>query len=151
METFLRNKALEFDKRNVSRTYLYVDEMSFVSGMLKIVAYYTISLKTLAFTSSVSKRMIKDIDGFSKDADSVSAILIGQLGKDSMYGAGLHGKDILSAVIDLAYEIRSIAGSRIVFLECEPVDKLLAFYKSNGFIQIQENPSNKLVQLVRFL
>jgi len=95
--------------------------------------------------------MIKDIDGFSKDADSVSAILIGQLGKDSMYGAGLHGKDILSAVIDLAYEIRSIAGSRIVFLECEPVDKLLAFYKSNGFIQIQENPSNKLVQLVRFL
>jgi len=151
VEGFLQDKALEFDKRNVSRTYLYVDEDSFADGNLTIAAYYTIALKTLAFTSAVSKRMIKDIDGFSKDAESVSAILIGQLGKDAVHGSGLRGADILADAVDLAYEIRSIAGSRIVFLECEPAEKLLAFYIANGFVHLQENPNSGLAQMVRFL
>jgi len=151
VEGFLQDKALEFDKRNVSRTYLYVDEVAFASGAIVIAAYYTIALKTLSFTPAVSKRMIKDIDGFSKDAESVSAVLIGQLGKDAVHGAELRGSDILSSAVDSAYEIRSIAGCRIVFLECESNEKLLAFYKANGFVYLQTNPNSGLTQMVRFL
>ena len=151
VESFLQNKALEFDRRNVSRTYLLVDEDSFVEGNLKIAAYYTIAIKTLILGTTVSKRMVKEIDGFSKEVDSVSAVLIGQLGKDLSCGNSIRGTDILSEAVDMAYQIYSVAGCRIAFLECEPVDKLLAFYQSNGFSNLQTNPNSKLTQLVRFL
>ncbi|MCL2215449.1 MAG: hypothetical protein FWB91_00380 [Defluviitaleaceae bacterium] len=142
---------MEFDKRNVSRTYLLLSHDALLQGEIVIAAYYTIAIKTLNFTPAVSKRMIKDIDGFSKEADSVSAVLIGQLGKDAVHGVGLHGADVLSSAVDLAYEIRAIAGSRIVFLECEPAEKLLDFYNANGFVQLQNNQSTGLTQMVRFL
>lgn len=142
---------MEFDRRNVSRTYLLLCHDSLLRGETIIAAYYTVALKTLTFTPTVSKRMIKDIDGFSKEAESVSAVLIGQLGKDAAHGEGLSGADILSSAVDLAYEIRSIAGSRIVFLECEPTEKLLTFYRDNGFVLLQENQNAGLMQMVRFL
>jgi len=95
--------------------------------------------------------MIKEIDGFSKEVDSVSAVLIGQLGKDSVKGQGLKGADILAAAVNTAYEVSSIAGGRIVFLECEHIDKLIDFYKANGFVSLQKNPTSGLNQMVRFL
>ena len=147
----MQNKALAFDKRNVSRTYLFVDEAAFVKGRLIIRAFYTIAIKTLKLDSNVSRRMVKDIDGFSKDADSVSAVLIGQLGKDRSCGNALRGIDILADAIDLSYKVHTLVGSRIVFLECEPIDKLLAFYDANGFVRLQDNRKTGLVQMVRFL
>jgi len=151
VEEFLKNKALEFDKRNVSRTYLFVEENAFVNGKLMIQAYFTLALKTLFFDSRVSKRMIQKIDGFSKDADCVSAILIGQLGKDLIHGDVLHGSDILFEAMNLAYEIFSTVGCRIVLIECEQIDKLVEFYEINGFTKLQENNKTKLIQMVRFL
>ena len=147
----MKEKAFEFDRRNVSRTYLLLDREAFESDENIIAAYYTLSIKTLNFNLGISKRMIKDIDGFSKDAEAVSAVLIGQLGKDAVHGKGLRGVDLLSSAVDMAYEVRSIAGSRIVFLECEPVDKLLSFYKANGFVYLQANQKTGLTQMVRFL
>ena len=147
----MKEKAFEFDRRNVSRTYLLLDFEAFENDENIIAAYYTLSIKTLNFSHGVSKRMIKDIDGFSKEAESVSAVLIGQLGKDVVNGKDLRGADILSSAIGMAYEVSSIAGSRIVFLECEPIDKLLAFYDTNGFVRLQDNRKTGLVQMVRFL
>ena len=151
MESFLQSKALEFDKRNVSRTYLLVDEDAFIQGRLIIAAYYTVAIKTLVLGKTVSKRMVKEIDGFSKEMDSVSAVLIGQLGKDKLRGASLRGADILSDAVDLAYQVYSIAGCRITFLECEPIEKLITFYQANGFVCLQTNPKSGLTQMLRFL
>ena len=149
--SFLKQKAIDFDKRNVSRTYIMLKREALLNQDFVIAAYFTISIKTLDFSPSVSKRAIRDIDGFSKNADSATAVLIGQLGKDSIHGNEVSGTDILSAAVDLAYGVRSIAGSRIVFLECEPIDKLLAFYDTNGFVRLQDNLKTGLVQMVRFL
>ena len=145
------SKALEFDKRNVSRTYLLCDEDAFVQGKLVIAAYYTVAIKTLVLGNTVSKRMVKEIDGFSKEVDSVSAVLIGQLGKDKVAGTLLRGADILSDAVDLAYQVYALAGCRITFLECEPIDKLISFYQSNGFVCLQTNPKSGLTQMLRFL
>jgi len=147
----LQSKALSFDKRNVSRTYLLVEEDAFVQGRLIIAAYYTIAIKTLILGHNVSKRMVKEIDGFSKEVDSVSAILIGQLGKDKLHGSALRGADILADAVDLAYQIYSLAGCRITFLECEPIEKLILFYQANGFVCLQENQKTGLTQMLRFL
>ena len=142
---------MDFDKRNVSRTYIMLSHEALINQEFIIAAYFTVSIKTLNFGSNVSKRMIKDIDGFSKNAESVSAVLIGQLGKDSVQGKELSGADILLTAVDIAYDVRSMVGSRIVFLECEPAEKLLSFYKTNGFIHLQENLNTGLAQMVRLL
>ena len=151
VESFLKEKAVDFDKRNVSRTYVMLKHEALMNREFIIAAYFTASIKTLNFGPNVSKRMKKDIDGFSKDAEAVSAVLIGQLGKDAVHGKEMPGVDALLAAVDLAYNVRSIVGSRIVFLECEPAEKLLEFYNANGFVRLQVNQSSGLTQMVRFL
>ena len=78
-------KAVDFDKRNKSRTYLIVDEKSIISDII-ILGYYTITLKNLPFSETVSKSMIKRIDGYSNNINSAESVLIGQFGKN--YNAG---------------------------------------------------------------
>ena len=73
VEIFLREKAISYEQRGKSRTYILSEENS---G--DIVAYFTLSLKSLDFGNTVSKSTIKDIDGFSKDIESVAVVLIGQ-------------------------------------------------------------------------
>jgi hypothetical protein len=93
----------------------------------------------------------KDIDGFSKDADSVGAVIIGQLGKDEQRGLGISGGDIIKDILEITYEVSKRIGGRIMFLECQDEEKLIAFYKRNGFTYLQTNAKSGLLQLVRHL
>ena len=80
VETFLKNKAFDFERRDKSRTYLvFNDEGAILYG------YFTLSLNALAFKESVPKNAIKRIDGFSKNVQAVGIILIGQFGKNSKF------------------------------------------------------------------
>jgi hypothetical protein len=151
VEDFLKTKAFDFDKRNVARTYLLVDSDRVGSVIPEIMAYFTLSIKSLTFQGKVSKTMIKEIDGFSKQADSVGSVLIGQLGKDVIHGDQISGKTILDIAIKVIYTIFDSAGCRITFLECLPIEKVIAFYRSNQFVSLQINEINGLLQMVRFL
>jgi hypothetical protein len=148
---FLKSKAFDFDKRNVARTYLLVDQESVSSPAPLITAYFTLAIKALHFYDGASKTMIKDIDGFSKDAASVGSILIAQLGKDEASGTHLSGADILASALRIIYTIFDAAAGRIVFLECQPIEKLVAFYRKNQFKPLQTNARNGLLQMIRFL
>ena len=76
VETFLKNKAFDFERRDKSRTYLiFNDEGTILNG------YFTLSLSALLFRDSVSKNTIKRIDGFSKDVQAVGIVLIGKFVK----------------------------------------------------------------------
>jgi len=77
---FLKEQALEFDKRNKSRTYLLIDESN--DDEIVIWGYYTLTLKSLKLSRGLSKSKVKKIDGFRSDAIEAESILIGQLGKD---------------------------------------------------------------------
>ena len=56
VETFLKDKAFEFERRDKSRTYLVLDDDSGV-----LLGYFTISLTALSFSDGVSKNTIKRI------------------------------------------------------------------------------------------
>lgn len=58
VEGFLKTKAHQHERRNRSRTYLVVND-----NML--VAYFTLSLKSLEFGEGIAKSAIKNIDGFT--------------------------------------------------------------------------------------
>jgi hypothetical protein len=147
----LKSKALEFERRNAARTYLILDNAAVQRGGFVIVAYFTLANKPLVFGEKLSKSAIKAIDGFSKNVTSVGSIIIGQLGKDDVYGRNIKGSEIIDSAMEWIYDAAEIIGGRIVFLECRDETKLVDFYSRNGFTYLQTNPSSGLLQLVRRL
>jgi F0F1-type ATP synthase gamma subunit len=145
VETFLKNKALEFERRNKSRTYLIF------GGDNTLWGYFTISLKALPFASSVSRSMVKNIDGFSKDIQAVGIILIGQFGKDMITAKDVSGAELLDMCVKTIYEAQKFVGGRFVLLECQNIDKIVEFYRNNGFEFLQYDERDKYLQMVRKL
>jgi hypothetical protein len=150
VETFLCSKAFDFDCRNVARTYLLIDQDSVSKTEPDILAYYSLSVRQLVFDAGLSKNKIKEIDGFSKIATSVSAILIGQLGKNILHGDAISGTKIMSLAMTSVRQAFDIIGCRIAFLECQQVNNLISFYLENGFEPLRIN-HNGLLQMIRFL
>ncbi|MDR0221313.1 MAG: hypothetical protein LBI54_07920, partial [Lachnospiraceae bacterium] len=105
---FLKHKAIDFEKRDKSRTYLVFGDDKTLLG------YYTLSLKALPFGNLVSKNAIKEIDGFSRTAKAAGVILIGQLGKDKELAKHISGTDLLGLCFETVYEAYEIIGSRFV-------------------------------------
>ena len=148
VENFLKLKAVDFDKRNKSRTYLIIDREN-LSETVTIFGYYTITMKNLPFSETVSKSMIKRIDGYSNNINSAEAILIGQFGKNYNYRNRINGSEIMDYTMDTVYSIHNLAGCRIVFLECFDNEKVVKFYQESGFLFLQN--SGKYLQMIRQL
>lgn len=138
VENFLKTKAIEFSKRGFSKTHLifYVDEET-----KKFVGYFTIIQKYITVEKgALSNGMLKKINhhgqydsGLKKY--TVSAILIGQLGKNYYENNNelITGDVLLKLAMDKIQEVQNIAGGRFVYIECADEEKLISFYKSNGF------------------
>jgi hypothetical protein len=151
VETFLKTKACEFDLRNKSRTYLVLENEGLSKNIIKILAYFTLSLKILEFKDSTSKTLIKGIDGFSKNVNSVAAMLIGQFGKDEFQAENIEGNIFLDICLGIIGNAQNLIGGRIVLLECLPIKKVMEFYSKNGFKFLQYDKNDKYAQMVRLL
>jgi hypothetical protein len=151
VETFLKNKAIDFEKRDKSRTYLVYDDEVFRSGDVSITAYFTLSLKSLEFRDTLSRNRIKEIDGFSKEVNGIAIVLIGQFGKNESKATEVSGKDILDLCMDIIYQVHTLVGGRHILIECRDIDKVVEFYRSNNFELLQMDKQDSYLQLVRRL
>ena len=163
VEYFLKEKAIEFSKQEISRTYIVLGEYKKENV---IVGYFAIAnkstvLKKLILSNSKRKKLIKyakydtDIKGYN-----IALPLIGQLGKnfDNGYNELISGDVLLKLACDKIKEIQNLIGGRYVFLECEDIDKLKEFYESNGFVCFgkrnldkdeRQNDSTYLLQMLK--
>jgi hypothetical protein len=145
VELFIKQKAIEFEKRDKSRTYLmFSDEKT-------LLGYFTLSLKALLLSDTLSKRTIGDIDGFSRTATETGIILIGQFGKDKEKAKNVRGSDLFDKCIETVYEIYEAVGSRFVMIECKEIENVVSFYENNGFRKLQVSNDGKYLQMVRKL
>ena len=149
VESFLKTKAFEFDRRNKSRTYLVVDTDE--CDAIIILGYYTITMKSLPFADGTSKSTIKKIDGFRPDAVATESVLIGQLGKDYNHRDKIDGSELIEYAMETVYIVHTAAGGRVVFLECADNEKVINFYKKNNFVILQNSSDWKYVQMIRYL
>lgn len=146
VEDFLKNKAVDFENRDKSRTYLIIDDASD-----DLIGYFTLSLKALPFSKEVSKNAIKNIDGFSKDIQAVGIILVGQFGKDAVLAKNIDGSSLFDLCMETVYKAQNIIGGRFVLLECREIEKVVAFYEKQGFGSLQYDDTDSYVQMVRRL
>ena len=144
VEAFLKQKAFDFERRDKSRTFLIFDDD-------KLLGYFTLSLKSLPFKESVSKSVIKEIDGFSKNVQAVGIVIIGQLGKDSVLAKDVDGRVLLDICMETVYKAKKIVGGRFVMLECQNIKKVVAFYEKNGFGILQSDEKDHYLQMIRKL
>lgn len=65
----------------------------------------------------------------------MSAPLIAQLGKNYLNGYNklITGDELLQLACDEISMVLKNVGGKVVYLECEPIEKLKSFYINNGF------------------
>ena len=149
MQSFLVNKSILFEQISKSRTFLIVDEDYLDDGDFRILAYFSLALKSLKLDNSLSKTRLKKIDGLSNKIEDTSFYLLGQLGKNELYQKDIEGKEILEKyVFPMVAQAVKYVGGRIILIECANKEKLISFYGNNGFVYLQED---EYVQMIRFL
>ena len=157
VQGFLHSKAIEFEKRGYSTTYLVYTSYK---NTPQLVGYFSLALKQLVVNgksvkkktrqngvAGLSKTLLKRLSAFSiydKDLGihTIPAPLIGQLGKNYANSANklITGDELLKIACDKVWEYQRLFSGRIVYLECEDNPKLVEFYSANGFVEFGKRP-----------
>jgi len=138
VEDFLHTKAIVFSKQGLAKTYLI-----FASRKSKneLVAYYTIASKYIHITSGyLSANLRKRLKRFARYHKEIKCYimqsdLIAQLGKNYRDGLDklISGDELLKMACERIQYVQALIGGKTVYIECEETDKLMEFYKRNGF------------------
>lgn len=140
VEYFIKEKAIEFYKMDVSQTFIVT---SSYKEKEVIVGYFALTNKaTKIKKGSLKSNWRKRLSRFANQNESdekyfsISLPLIGQLGKNyyNGYDKLISGDLLLKLACDKVREAQKILGGKLVFLECEDKPKLQEFYESNGFV-----------------
>ena len=113
VENFLKNKAIEFSKRNFSKTYLVFWETDDKTEK-ELVGYYTLASKAIKIKRSAVHRREADKLGqhgaFNEKEGEylVTASLIAQLGKNFSNGNDclISGSDLLQLAMDKVKQVQ---------------------------------------------
>ncbi len=137
VENFLKEKSIEFTKKQQSVTYLV-----FASADAALLGYFTLTLKpitvnTTLFSNSVKRKIarVSQIDEENGSA-TLSAYLIAQIGKNFTDNSNekITGTQLLEAAVDTIKSAQYMLGGMVIFLEAEEEESLMEFYESrNGF------------------
>ena len=91
---------------------------------------------------------------------NLAAYLIAQLGKNYNNGANerISGKELLGLAIRQIQQLQYLAGGMVIFLEAADEERLLSFYRANGFQRFDtrltdssKGEPHELIQLLKLL
>ncbi|MBR5970606.1 MAG: hypothetical protein IK016_09725 [Lachnospiraceae bacterium] len=159
IESFLRNRAIEFERIAKSRTYLVCDLEEIKNKRFFILGYFALSLKVLVLPDDMSVRGRKELDGFSgkiygQKIREIPCYLIGQLSRnDDATKEDLSGKGLIDLALSVIQMSVAAVGGRCVLVECHNEETLESFYKRNGFRRIMDEPDDTIpmVQMLRMI
>ncbi|MCM1062828.1 MAG: hypothetical protein NC452_21515 [Eubacterium sp.] len=161
VESFLHNRAIDFERLNKSRTYLLCDdEILDKEGRIIILGYFSLSLKVLDLSENLSNRKRKMLDGISAKLHgevirSVPCYLIGQLAKNSNIPntISVSGAEMINCAMSIIRSAETVVGGRYVLIECHNNPKLLKFYTENSFEIFEKLPFGNvpMIQMLRTL
>jgi|SRR5690625_481528 len=151
VEYFLHNRAIQYEKLSLSRTFLV---MSTYQGNSFIAGYFSISQKPLVInknnfnklSNNLKKRLMGVGHRTEQKSYGIQGFLLGQIGRNfsevATKAKSVSGDDLLFLAYKKIQEAHRLVGGRIVYLECEDIDKVKSFYKRNGFAEIEHFKSS---------
>lgn len=167
VEQFLtKRSAIDFALQGVSQTFLV-----YASYRKKNVlcGYFTIANKYIvvnkhSVSGTLGRRLRKfAMPSVARDGLVIMAPLIAQLGKNysNDYNKLITGDELLKMAEDQVRFAQRIIGGKVVYLECEDVDRLKSFYSENGYVEFGKRRLDKdertemcgthLIQLLKYL
>lgn len=145
VQNFIRTKAIEFSRQSIAKTQLiyYVENDEDENCPKRLVGYFSLTQKSIniskrALSNKLSGRMRRFARyDFEKCCYILPVILIGQIGKNYKDGNDkyIDGKDLLEFAFQSITLVQKYIGGKFVYLESEDKEKLVEFYKDNGFSQ----------------
>ena len=175
VQNFIREKAIIFSNCGYAKTYLVywqAEESDFGEEKKELVGYYAIGTKLFKISRDnsigrISSKKWRNICQVANTRSSssecaLSAHLVGQLSKNYDNGNELliSGDDLLAMALQKILEVQKLIGGKIVYVECENEEKLISFYKRNGFELVGERfldgdetgiKGQSLMQLYKYL
>lgn len=141
LQDFIHNKAIDYEKRDRTRTFLFIE-----NG--KVIAFFSLALNVFDTTkfSNSTKKKLSPIN--SKDDKYIACFLIGQLGKDDE--ATIKGQDILNTAVFSLQTAHSLLGSKFILVDSINNEKVIQFYTANGFKSIAPDEDGQTIKMVMF-
>lgn len=159
VEKFVKEQSVEFAKKQQSVTYLVLSTED-----AELVGYFAITIKPITINakpfSNTVKRKLSRVSTLNEQEQTynLAAYLIAQLGKNYNNGANkrISGRELLGLAIQQVKQLQYLAGGMVIFLEAANEEKLLSFYRENGFQQFDtrltdssNSEPHELIQLLK--
>ncbi|MDQ7060951.1 MAG: hypothetical protein Q9M43_07325 [Sulfurimonas sp.] len=133
LTNFIHTTALNFEDRQISRTFILVN-----TNKNEVVGYFTISMKSLS-TNGMSKTSIKKIDGVSNSRVCIHSFLIGQLGVSDNYAEYKLGTLLLDEAFSKIEMAHDLVAGRYILVDAVNHKKVIKFYSESGFTLLDTN------------
>ncbi|MCD7892328.1 MAG: hypothetical protein LUG60_01375 [Erysipelotrichaceae bacterium] len=157
VENFVHNKAFEFERVGLSRTYLVYAQMSY--GETYLVAIFSLGQSSVELSSSLTRKDKKMIFGTTYPiGKNIKTLLIGQLSKNytNGYNQYINGNTLMNLVFSKIKDVHSIFPSVVTHIDCKDDIHLRKYYEKFGFRLFKEAdgdliyllPSNKIYDAV---
>lgn len=141
VESFLKEKAIVQEKKNVSRTYLI-----FSINPTELMAYFTVAISNMDVSDLRCSKNIEQKMNINKG--SAQCYLLGQLGKCDEAPKGI-GKFAMDQAMDRIIAANLNVGCRLLRVDCK--DALMNYYLENGFTIARRNKDDDLLQMIRII
>jgi hypothetical protein len=140
IETFIRTKAIDYERSGLRRTYLYLDGYN---ESTSLVAYITIAITSVDY-ADISRNRRKKVLSRKPGRDSrdnFPGLLIGQLARDDRYDSTvISGSDMIADAESLIGSVNQTIGGMLIYLDCK--DDLIKLYERNGYELLSDKVSN---------
>lgn len=134
IEEFIHKNAIPFAKQGLSITYLvFTKEKHYLAGIFSL-AHKTMSVDIKEMSRTKAKRITRFATYDPKSEKyNISSFLIAQFGKNKSIPSesAIAGNDLMDLAMKVLKEMQYKIGGKIVYLDCEDIDKVLAFYQNN--------------------
>ncbi len=134
-ELFLKEKAIEYEKRQSIKSRTYFVGFVTETGQFIVLGYFTLVNLPFEISSDMSNSNKRRFTYGQTNRKFMSAVLIGQFGKNFYEGMDsfMKGSELMKLVLETIVSVDEVIGLNLIYLECEDTPKLRQFYESNGF------------------
>jgi hypothetical protein len=141
VETFIRSKAIDYEKAGYSRTFIYEAKDK---GVASIAAYFTVAITSVSFADVSRSRKSKVLGGYpGRDSlDHFAGLLIAQLARaDGVSKEVITGQQLIENAEEVIEQGRRFLGGKVIYLDCK--EPLVEFYENNGYVLINNEPHSR--------
>lgn len=145
LEDFIHEKAIVYETKGFSRTYLVIDtSKSTPESNNPIAAFFTLAITATDY-DNISKSRKEKVLGSKPGRNTFKAfpgLLIAQLARDDRYGSDfINGETLLLECENYIELGRRYVGGRNIYPDCK--EQLIATYQKNGYRLLTDGPTDE--------